>query len=196
MYCSSCNFDLHGLSSSTCPECGRKFDAAEARTFLDHPRSTFARLFPRILLALGLLMIVGIVVAGYLVYSGAHAAMRAEERLQATRVVGELIAEHVEKSPTHAWPTSWADLEKLPHLGCMFAWPEQAAEYKAIVKIDFTVTTAQVLQQTPATCTAVTVSPGPSFVGFPQQELTPMFDRIRDAAGALPSSRTPQPSSR
>jgi len=187
VFCSACNFDLRGLPTSTCPECGRAFCATNAATFLERPRSTFARLLPRILLVAGVVFVLGVAGVGYLLYSGARATMRAEERLQATRVVGDLIAAYVEKSPTHSWPTSWAELEKLPHEGCMFAWPGQAAEYKAIVNIDFTMTTAQVLKQTPATCTAVTVTPGPSFSGFPALELEPMFDRLHNAADKLPT---------
>jgi hypothetical protein len=194
MYCSSCNFDLRGLSASVCPECGHTFNALDSTTYLDRPRSKFSRLLPRVVLGVGLAIVVGIVAGGYLVYRGVKSTMRAKERLQVTRVVGELIAEYVERSPTHSWPTSWDDLEKVPHTGCMFSWPQQAAEYKAVVNIDFTVTTAQVLQQTPRSCTAVTVSPGPSFVGSPAMELSPMFDRIRDAVANPPASDT-RPSS-
>ncbi|MGH7131364.1 MAG: hypothetical protein ACREJO_05405 [Phycisphaerales bacterium] len=66
MFCSSCNFDLRNLTTSTCPECGRTFDAADATTYLDHPRSQFERLIPRILRTIGLLVLVGIVAAGYI----------------------------------------------------------------------------------------------------------------------------------
>ena len=169
-----------------CPECGRAFDAADGATFLERPRSALRRVLPRILLIAGAVLVLGVARVGYLFYCGARDTMRAEERLQATRVVGDLIAEYVERSPTHAWPTSWADLEKLPHEGCMFAWPGQAGEYKAIVNIDFTARTAQVLKQTPATCTAVTVKPGPSFSGFPAEELVAMFDRLHDVAAKAP----------
>jgi hypothetical protein len=147
MFCQNCNFDLRNLPRRKCPECGRAFFPSDPTTFLAHPRSAFARLLPHILLTLGILFILALATGGYLVYRGIQITMRAEERLQATRVVAELIADHIEKSPTHSWPTSWADLEKLPREGCMFRWPQQASEYKAIVTIDFTTTTAKVLTQ-------------------------------------------------
>ena len=34
MYCLSCGYDLAGLESPTCPECGRVFDSSNSATFL------------------------------------------------------------------------------------------------------------------------------------------------------------------
>jgi hypothetical protein len=180
MHCRACNFDLKGLTSNACPECGRTFDPGDPESFAVRPRSWFGRNLGRILLAFGSLFLIAVISSGFLVYRAMRVAMEAEERLQATRVVAVLIADYVEKSPTHSWPTSWADLEKLPSDGCMFRWPSESAKYKAIVKIDFTATPASVLKQTPATCTAVTVAPGPSFQGFPAMELEPLFTRLQE----------------
>jgi len=33
MYCKGCRYDLRGLEADRCPECGREFDPADARTY-------------------------------------------------------------------------------------------------------------------------------------------------------------------
>lgn len=33
MYCKDCRYDLRGLEADRCPECGREFDPADARTY-------------------------------------------------------------------------------------------------------------------------------------------------------------------
>jgi rRNA maturation protein Nop10 len=48
MYCRACNFDLRGLTSNVCPECGRAFDPTHPATFLWRPRSRWPRLLLRI----------------------------------------------------------------------------------------------------------------------------------------------------
>ncbi len=37
-FCKRCRYELSGLSSPVCPECGRPFDLARRRTFTRHPR--------------------------------------------------------------------------------------------------------------------------------------------------------------
>ncbi len=192
MYCISCNFDLRGLPGNTCPECGSAFDPADPATFLNALTSPFWRIAKRIFAVAAILFVCAIIAFGVLFFIGVRTATRAEERLQATRMIGDLIAEHVEASPTHAWPTSWADLEKLPPRTSIWEWPKDAAKFKAIVTIDFSATTASVLKQTPATCTAVTITPGPDF-GRPGWNLEMMFDRLRSLPkqGSIAPAPTP-----
>jgi hypothetical protein len=38
VYCVRCNYDLHGLPSRHCPECGQLFDPTDDRTFLRVPK--------------------------------------------------------------------------------------------------------------------------------------------------------------
>ena len=38
IYCRGCDYALVGLRSPRCPECGRRFDPADPRTFTRHPR--------------------------------------------------------------------------------------------------------------------------------------------------------------
>jgi hypothetical protein len=38
VFCKACEYDLAGLGAGPCPECGRVFDPAEARTFNSRPR--------------------------------------------------------------------------------------------------------------------------------------------------------------
>ena len=195
MFCTACNFDLRGLPASRCPECGRAFNAADATTFFERPRSAFARLLPRILLTIGLLAILGIAIGGYTVYLAIHNAFEAEERLQTSRIVCNLIAEHVEQTPDHSWPTSWADLESRTTQGgeSINNWPGGAARVRSLVKVDFTTNIARVLKQTPTTCTAITVTPGPNYTGIPGRWLYDLYDRLRDAIAQAPVPPAPSP---
>src|SRR5689334_19699805 len=67
---------------------------------------------------------------------------QAEERLQVTLIVCNLIAEHVESSPTNSWPRSWADLEALhPGEGINnWPWPGGHERVRSLVKVDFNTT--------------------------------------------------------
>ena len=40
IYCISCRYDLRGLTSNRCPECGRCFDPASASTYTRYPSRT------------------------------------------------------------------------------------------------------------------------------------------------------------
>ncbi len=43
MYCRGCGYNLYGLTSCRCPECGRNFEPANSRTFLPRPRRRWLR---------------------------------------------------------------------------------------------------------------------------------------------------------
>lgn len=193
MYCARCHFNLQGLHTHVCPECGHAFDPSEPATYLEKPPGAIARWWSRAKPVLVTLVVLACAFTVTAVIMAARKTMRAEERLQATRVVCDLIAEHVENSPTHAWPTSWADLEKLPPRQSIFRWPEDTEKFKAIVIVDFTQTTQQVLKQSPRTCTAVTLTPGPDFSGSPHMELSVLFERLQSLVPAptMPSSTPP-----
>lgn len=52
MFCLDCSYDLDGLEDSRCPECGRCFEADDARTFSSSRRRRFWRGVTSIALAL------------------------------------------------------------------------------------------------------------------------------------------------
>ncbi len=42
MYCRSCSYDLRGLDTARCPECGRAYDPDDRSTFFDRPGRFYA----------------------------------------------------------------------------------------------------------------------------------------------------------
>ena len=54
MFCSSCQYDLTGLGTGCCPECGRPFDPADPTTFETRRRGLQA------ILGVGLALVIGI----------------------------------------------------------------------------------------------------------------------------------------
>jgi hypothetical protein len=122
------------------------------------------------------------------VVTTAHYLFEAEERLVLSQVVCDLVAEHVEKSPTHAWPRSWADLESLHPGEGINNWPGGHERVRAMVSVDFKATVADVLKQTPETCTAITVTPGPNYPNIPQRWLIDFYDRLNAVGKGEPGS--------
>ena len=65
MYCRTCWYPLRNLETQACPECGRSFDAADARTFRKIPRARWGQMvLLRTLTSAALFLIIG----GLLVY--------------------------------------------------------------------------------------------------------------------------------
>ena len=56
MRCSQCGYDLRGLESRQCPECGEAFDPCDEATFLTSPASGF-RVFVKLFGGLSFLLI-------------------------------------------------------------------------------------------------------------------------------------------
>ncbi len=55
-WCLSCGYLLKGLSHSRCPECGRVFDANDARTFRRRPLRTVDAVYWRVLVCVGVIV--------------------------------------------------------------------------------------------------------------------------------------------
>ncbi len=75
-YCRKCYYSLAGAASGRCPECGREFDPANAKTFLTRPPSRW-RWVRRGVLVLAMVAVLGAVAPrGYvtIVLSGATSA--------------------------------------------------------------------------------------------------------------------------
>ncbi len=104
----------------------------------------------------------------------------AEDRLQISLRVTDAIIEHTRSSPTHAWPTSWDDLLRQPRGQELTQWPGGLERVRAMVRVDFATTVDKVLAQTPETCTAVTVTPGPNYAGIPARWLHGLYDELRE----------------
>ncbi len=70
MRCLSCKYDLKHLTVNRCPECGREFDPADARTFDPSTMSPATRLAIRItiivVLFIGLLAGIAAIIIYYL----------------------------------------------------------------------------------------------------------------------------------
>jgi hypothetical protein len=64
----------------------------------------------------------------------------AEDRLQATILVCDLVGDALDRNAGAHWPTGWAELEQLPaREWSRFRWPDDAAEVRRFVEIDFDV---------------------------------------------------------
>jgi ribosomal protein L37E len=72
MYCRKCGYQLHGLSENRCPECGRTFDPANRRTYLQHPKGSSRRWWLRVA-GVTLLVLLALIAAGMY---GTHAWLR------------------------------------------------------------------------------------------------------------------------
>ena len=59
MYCRSCQYDLNGLGTGRCPECGHPFDPADPTTFETRRRGLQAILGVGLALAIGIAVILG-----------------------------------------------------------------------------------------------------------------------------------------
>jgi hypothetical protein len=109
------------------------------------------------------------------VRAAAQIEFESEDRLQATIVTCDLVAEHVELKGT--WPKAWADLEALPARDwARFKWPADSKEVQARVGIDFSYDLDEIGRAAPESFTAVKPR-GPSFpvVGY----VDTMIERIR-----------------
>jgi len=56
-YCRGCNYNLHGLTASRCPECGRAFDPANPKTYRSHPPRDWLRYAKRAAYAVAMLLL-------------------------------------------------------------------------------------------------------------------------------------------
>ncbi len=66
--------------------------------------------------------------------------LSAEDRLQATILVCDLVGDALDRNAGARWPTGWAELEQLPpREWSRFRWPADAAEVRRFVEIDFDV---------------------------------------------------------
>jgi hypothetical protein len=71
-YCRRCGYDLRGLSSSLCPECGARFDPADPSTFDRNRRSQRIRGAWRVLLILAALFTALSALAAFTIWVGWH----------------------------------------------------------------------------------------------------------------------------
>jgi len=57
-YCRACNYNLHGLTVSRCPECGREFDPTNPKTYRSNPRRAWLRYVKRAAYAVAAVVLV------------------------------------------------------------------------------------------------------------------------------------------
>jgi hypothetical protein len=111
------------------------------------------RLVVRILVAM---LVSGVCLGGWVLYHCASVSLRAERTLQATiftvRLVEVFVAKH------KRWPRSWEELERLSvsaDLPQSFRWPQDSAEVRQRVTIDFEADLREIARQDPMTFTAI-----------------------------------------
>jgi hypothetical protein len=102
--------------------------------------------------AVAVLVVVGaIVVSGlWCLYSAVTVSLEAEKTLGAYWMVLDLVSTHVQKT-SGEWPRSWDDLRKLsPSRETHgWKWPRDLKEIQKRIRIDFSVTCADVATQDP-----------------------------------------------
>jgi hypothetical protein len=101
--------------------------------------------------AAGVAVAVLILVTGAVyLYWAANAALDAEKTNGAFIVVLKLVSSHIEKT-SGQWPRSWDDLQRLsqPDVHYDWRWPDDMEEIQKRIRIDFSVTTADVATQNP-----------------------------------------------
>lgn len=105
----------------------------------------------------GILLAGAIVLAGaVLVYQAITVSLQAEHTLHANYLVLAVVTSHLEKDNAE-WPRSWDELSTTvaSGQGGMYSWPNDREELRARVKIDFSLTTAQVAAMVPSNFTAI-----------------------------------------
>jgi hypothetical protein len=105
----------------------------------------------------GLLIAAALVVAGAaLAYRGVAVSLEAEHTLHANNLVLEVVTAHLENDNAE-WPNSWDELTvTVPtRQRGMYSWPDDLEELQQRVKIDFSLTTADVSTMDPATFSAI-----------------------------------------
>jgi hypothetical protein len=101
-------------------------------------------------IAAGLAVAAAVVVFGlWRLYSGVRSSLEAEKTLHAYRLVLDLVSTHIDKTPGQ-WPRSWDDLRRLsPSRESMWKWPSDIDEIQKRIRIDFSLTIADVAKQNP-----------------------------------------------
>lgn len=105
----------------------------------------------------GILLAGAIVLAGaVLVYQAITVSLQAENTLHANYLVLAVVTSHLEKDNTE-WPRSWDELmAAVPNQERgMYAWPKDLEELQQRVRIDFSLTVAQVSAMDPIDFNAV-----------------------------------------
>jgi hypothetical protein len=94
-----------------------------------------------------IVMVVGlpILVVAFVIYKGVSVSLRAQETLQANRLVLEKLMKYLGEHPNR-WPKDWEELAQTrdDSFQGMFRWPEDIPEIRKRVEIDFQVTRADV----------------------------------------------------
>jgi hypothetical protein len=91
--------------------------------------------------------VVSIVALVVLINRSVRVGVDAQTTLCAYQMVLEVIADHL-KNNGGRWPDSWDELTNTPHNGCSgLRWPQDAEDVKKRVRVDFNVSTAQVVSR-------------------------------------------------
>jgi hypothetical protein len=95
-----------------------------------------------------LIPLVFVLLIVWLVYVIASSGSRAEHALHATRLAIIVVEKYVQEQ--RGWPKSWTDLESISASnGAMYSWPDDSAEIRRYVQIDFDLTLEQVANERP-----------------------------------------------
>lgn len=134
----------------------------------------------RLFISAALLVAVGaVIVISLRIRQVARFELQSEDRLQATILVCDLVASHVELNGV--WPKDWSDLESLPtRKWSRFSWPADAVQVEALVDVDFGYDVHSIVDAKPETFQAVRPR-GADFDLESAYGVEPMLERIRAA---------------
>jgi hypothetical protein len=118
--------------------------------------------------AVAVLVIIGAVVVfgAWCLYCGISVSLEAEKTLGAYRMVLDRVSVYVEKT-SGQWPRSWDDLRPLSPSkeSHGWKWPRDIEEIQRRIRIDFSVTCAEVAKQDPENFHAIEQI-GPNFGSY------------------------------
>jgi hypothetical protein len=120
------------------------------------------------------------------VYCRVDYALKAEMGLHAHLQIFEVLKVYLRENPGK-WPQSWEELEQtaIPEESQrVYRWPDQSAEFRKRIRIDFTLTRAQVAAMNVRDFTAVQPI-GPTF-GFLDSEIEPLLQVAREKVEITP----------
>jgi hypothetical protein len=124
-------------------------------------------------------VVVGTIVAAgiWCLYSAAKVSMEAEKTLGTYYMVIDLVSTYVEKT-SGKWPRNWEDLRQIPpSREWLWKWPDDIGEIQKRIRIDFSVTTAEVAKQDPEHFRAIEPV-GPNYGSYPSSSLVSLCKKF------------------
>ncbi len=111
----------------------------------------------------GMIAVAFIALLAVLVYRFIRVSREAQYTRSAYFLVSDVLGDHLAQNRGE-WPKSWDDLVRVPNGGVAdFAWPQDVARIKRRIRIDFDLTTSEVISAGTAHFTAITQIDEPNY---------------------------------